>query len=274
MTGDVRSLPAQPRLRAAAGVGFFREEFFKVLKSRQAGIVTAAVVYSIVALPFLLAKPHEEVMVALRGWFGEALLDLRFFLFVWFDLVMNKITVLCGAALAAGIITDERSKGTLDIFLSKPITPQRYFLVKVGAAAAVVVLIYVAAVLVGVARFSHSVRGFDVGIFLLLASVHVLVAVYAVVFAGTMAVFFRRKLTAILATVMVLSILVGMAFLGFYDPRFQTASLLNPYYHAVVLIGSIDTAGPADAVGPMLWLVGFNLATALIGSRRAGGQTE
>jgi ABC-2 type transport system permease protein len=252
-----------------AVVAFFCREFTRVLKSRQAMLIIAAVIYSMVAMPFLLAKPHEEVLIAIRSWFGESQLDLRFFLFVWFDLVMNKITLLCGVVLATGIIADERSKGMLDIFLSKPVTPQRYFLVKLAAAAAVVVVIYIVALLVGVARFSQSVKGFDVRIFLLLASVHLLVAVFAVVFAGTMGVFFRHKLSAMLTTIIVLSILVGLTFLGFYDPRFQTASLLNPYYHAVVLIGSIDDIGVIDVVIPVLWLVGFNVATAMVGARRA-----
>jgi ABC-2 type transport system permease protein len=268
MSGGTGSI-ATHLVRSGAAVGFFREEFFRAMKSRQAALIIAAMIYSMIAMPFLLAKPHEELLTGIRSWFGESQLDLRFFLFVWFDLVMNKITVLCGAVLASGIITDERSKGMLDIFLSKPVTPRRYFLVKLAAAAAVVVVIYIVAVLVGVARFSQSVKGFDVRIFLLLASVHMLVAVYAVVFAGTMAVFFRHKLAAMLATIMVLSILVGMAFLGFYDPRFQTASVLNPFYQAVVLIGSIDDIGVTDVVRPVLWLVGFNVATALVGARRA-----
>jgi ABC-2 type transport system permease protein len=256
-------------VRAVGAVGFFREEFLRTLKSRQAMLIIAAVIYSMVAMPFLLAKPHEEVLIAIRSWFGESQLDLRFFLFVWFDLVMNKITLLCGVVLATGIITDERSKGMLDIFLSKPVTTRHYFLVKLAASAAVVVVIYIVAVLVGVVRFSQSVKGFDVRIFLLLASVHLLVAVYSVVFAGTMAVFFRHKLSAMLTTIIVLSILVGLAFLGFYDPRFQTASQMNPFYQAVVLIGSIDDIGLVDVARPVLWLVGFNVATALVGARRA-----
>jgi ABC-2 type transport system permease protein len=252
-----------------ASWGFFREEFFRVLKSRQAALVIAAVIYSTVALPFLLARPHEELLIGLRSWFGESSLDLRLFLFVWFDLVMNKVCILIGVALAAGIITDERSKGMLDIFLSKPVSTRRYFLVKLAAAAAVVIVIYLAAAAAGVIHFSYAVKSFDAGIFLLLTSVHMLVAVYAVVFAGTMAVFFRHKLTAMLATIMVLSVFVGCAFLVFFDPRFRTPSLFNPFYHAVVLIGSIDSVGLADAIRPILWLTGFNVVTAMIGARRA-----
>jgi hypothetical protein len=73
---------------------------------------------------------------------------------------MNKISVLIGALLAAGIITDERSKAMLDIFLSKPVSPRRYFLVKLMAAAAVVIVIYLAAVIAGAIRFSYAVKGF------------------------------------------------------------------------------------------------------------------
>jgi ABC-2 type transport system permease protein len=268
MSNAVGSLPAKSAWSEPAA-GFFREEFFRVLQSRQAALVSAAVIYAMVALPFLLARPHEEMLIALRSWFGESRLDLRFFLFVWFDLVMNKISILIGAVLAAGIITDERSKGMLDIFLSKPVSPRRYFLVKLMAAATVVIVIYLAAVLIGVIRFSYAVNGFDVGIFLLLASVHMLVAVYSVVFGGTMAVCFRNKLTALLTTVMLLAIFVGCAFLGFYDARFRMLSLLNPFYHAVVLIGSIDTLRLTDVLKPVLWLIGFNVVTAMVGARRA-----
>ncbi|MBL8203649.1 MAG: ABC transporter permease [Blastocatellia bacterium] len=250
-------------------VAFLRQEFLRVLKSRPAALVIAAVVYSMVALPFLLAKPHEEILVALQNWFGASHLDFRLFLFVWFDMVMNKISILIGAVLASGIITDERSKGLLDLYLSKPLSPRRYFLMKLAAVLAVVLVIYGAAMLVGTIRFSASVKGFDTGVFLLLASVHLLVALFSAVFAATLAVFFRHKLSAMLTTVVVLSILVGCAFLGFYDPRFQTISLLNPFYHAIVLIGSIDAVAPLDVVKPMLWLVGFNVVTAIVGARRA-----
>jgi hypothetical protein len=48
-------------------------------------------------------------------------------------------------------------------------------------------------------------------------------------------------------------------------------SLLNPFYHDVVLIGSIDTLGLADVLRPLLWLIGFNVVTAMVGARRAAG---
>lgn len=250
-------------------LAFLRQEFWRVIKSRPAALVIAAVVYSMVAMPFLLAKPHEEILVALQNWFGTSHLDFRLFLFVWFDMVMNKISILIGAVLAGGIITDERSKGLLDLYLSKPLSLQRYFLVKLAAVLAVVLVIYGAAMLVGTIRFSSSVKGFETGIFLLLAAVHLFVALFSAIFAATLAVFFQHKLSAILTTVVVLSLLVGSAFLGFYDSRFQTISLLNPFYHAIVLIGSIESLTWQDVVKPLLWLIGFNVAVIIIGARRA-----
>lgn len=89
------------------------------------------------------------------------------------------------------------------------------------------------------------------------------------VFAGPAAVFFRHKLSAMLTTIMVLSIFVGFAFFGFYDPQFRTLSLLNPFYHAVVLIGSIYAIRLIDALSPILWLSGFTVTTVMIGARRA-----
>src|SRR5437867_291254 len=43
-----------------------------------------------------------------------------------------------------------------------------------------------------------------------------------------------------LVSVAVLGTLVGVAFLGFYYPDFRAWSNLNPFFHGIVLIGSID----------------------------------
>jgi hypothetical protein len=43
-----------------------------------------------------------------------------------------------------------------------------------------------------------------------------------------MAVFFRHNGADMHATILALTILIGCAFLGFFEPRFRTPSLLNP----------------------------------------------
>jgi ABC-2 type transport system permease protein len=254
---------------AVPTLGFFREEFFRLLRARQALLLGAVLLYAVLALPFLLARPPEEVVTGLRTWFGGNRIELKLFLFIWFDLTMNKLCALAGALLAAGIVTEERSRGTLDLLLAKPITPRRYFAVKLGAAAAVFVALYALTVLVGVVRFSLGVPGFDVGVFLLLSSVHLLAGLFGVLLAGTLAQYFRHKLTATLVTVVVLTLLVGAAFLGFYAPQWRAVCLLNPFFHGVMLVGAADSVRAVDAVAPVLWLLGFNALVVAVGVHRA-----
>jgi hypothetical protein len=91
---------------------------------------------------------------------------------------MNDAMIIAAARAA-------RAEASLGFFR------EEFFRVLKSRQAALVIVIYLAAVFAGAIRFSHAVKGFDVGVFLLLASVHLLVAVHSVVFAGTMAVFFR-----------------------------------------------------------------------------------
>ena len=72
-----------------------------------------------------------------------------------------------------------------------------------------------------------------------------------------------------LVSVSVLGMLVGVAFLGFYYPAYRMVSYFNPFFDGIVLIGSIDRFGAVDLLFPILLLVAFNLAAAVIGRRRA-----
>ena len=105
--------------------------------------------------------------------------------------------------------------------------------------------------------------------FVALSAVHVFAGLFAVTFSATMAVYFKRKLTGMLVSVAVLGTLVGVAFLGFYYPAYRMVSYFNPFFDGIVLIGSIDDYGAVDLLFPILLLVVFNLAAAVIGRRRA-----
>ena len=105
--------------------------------------------------------------------------------------------------------------------------------------------------------------------FLAVSAVHLFAALFAVAFAGTMAVVFEQKLAGMLVSIMVLGILVSLAFLGFYYPQLRTVSYLNPFFNGVVLIRSIDNYRAMDVAAPIAALIGFNVVIAMIGRYRA-----
>ncbi|MGK4006487.1 hypothetical protein WMF31_27960 [Sorangium sp. So ce1036] len=261
------AVTARP-LRPAAG-GFFLREYLRVLGGRQARLMSGFMLYGIVGLPVVLGRPDEEMLSAVRAWFGGSQLELKLFLFAWFDLAMNKIAIFSAALLGAGIITDERSKGMLDIYLAKPISLMRYFVVKVLAAAAAMATLHGGATLAGALFFGRSVRGFALAPYLLMSFVHLFAAVFATIFAGVMAVSVRRKPISLLTSVVVLSALVSLAFVGFYNPSLRAISVLNPLYHGVALIDTAEAARARDAVAPVLWLAGYSALALAYGARRA-----
>lgn len=269
MTAAAALVAARPAAAPSPAWPFLRQEYLRVLRSRQAMLGMGFLLYAVVGMPVILAKPHEEVLTAVRTWFGDAHFELKLFLFAWIDLAMNKISLFLGAILASGIVADERSKGTLDLFLSKPVTLRRYWRVKLLAAVAAFATMYAAAAAIGAVYFSLNVRGFAVGPFALMSLVHVFAACFAVVFAGTMAIVLRHKLTAMITSITALSLLVGFAFMGFYDPSLRGVAVLNPYYHGAALIDDIGDVRALDVLSAIAWLLAFNGLVFFIGSRRA-----
>ena len=72
-----------------------------------------------------------------------------------------------------------------------------------------------------------------------------------------------------LVSVAVLGTLAGSAFLGFYYPAYRTVSYFNPFFDGIVPIGSIGRFDLLDVLGPVVLLIGFNIAFWLIGRHRA-----
>src|SRR5262249_11680202 len=149
-----------------------------------------------------------------------------------------------------------------------------YFATKLAAAAAAFATFYVSGVLGALLTFSWRVPDFAAADFIALSAVHLFAALFAVSFAGAMAVTFKRKLTAVLVSLGVLGTLVSLAFLGFYEPAYRTAGAFNPFFHGVALIGSLDHYGAADIARPILLLIAFNLAVAAFGRERAARVLE
>ena len=248
---------------------FFAQEYLRIMRSRLALIIWAVLLYTLAAVPFIMAKPPPELLHFIGSWLGTEAAHAKLLLFMWVDASMNKLAVILGPALAGGIIVEERSRGSLDLLAAKPIGAGDYFTVKLAAAAAALATFYVAACVGAALTFPWRVDGFDVSDFAALSFVHLFAALFAVTFAGAMATFFSRKLTGMLVSVAVLGTLAGSAFLGFYYPAYRTVSYLNPFFDGIVLIGSINQFGIFEVLAPVGVLLGFNLAFWMIGRHRA-----
>jgi len=255
--------------RVGALFPFFVQEYLRVLRSRTAKLAAAMVVYAVIVIPVLMARPPEEMLRGMASWLGAEGARDKLFLFIWTDGAMNKFSAIMGTVLAGGIIVDERARGTLDLLAAKPVRGADYFTVKLAAAAATLATLYVGGVLLGLITFPWRVSGFRAGDFLALSAVHLFAAVFATTLAGVMAVYFKSKLTGMLVSVLLLFMLVGTAFIGFYWPVLRAASYVNPYYHGVALIAAIDHYGAADIALPIAWLILFNIGVGAIGRRRA-----
>ena len=206
----------------------------------------------------------------MESWLGPGSdVHAKLIMFVWVDAAMNKLAVILGPLLAGGIIAEERARGTLDLLASKPIRGADYFTIKVAAAAAALATFYGVVSLGALLTFPWRVTGFDAGDFLALSGVHLFAALFGVAFSAVMAVSFKRRLTAMLVSLAVLGTLVGLAFLGFIDPTYRTASLFNPYFLGILPIGSIGDYHFADIAFPILALLGLSLVVLLIGRRLA-----
>jgi ABC-type transport system involved in multi-copper enzyme maturation permease subunit len=248
---------------------FLTQEYLRIMRSRTAMLIWAMMIYALLALPFIMQNPQPELVHAIATWLGSGDVGAKLLLFMWVDAAMNKLAMIMGPVLAGGIIVDERDRGSLDLFASKPWRAADYFTVKLVASWGAFATFYIAGVVGATMMFPWRVPGFDVGDLLTLSAVHLFAALFALTFSATMAVVLDRKLIGMLASFTVLATLVGFAFLGFWAPNYRTVSYLNPFFDGVVLIGSLHDYGIWEIIWPILLLVGFNLVVAAIGRHRA-----
>jgi ABC-2 type transport system permease protein len=232
-----------------------------LLRARRTRLAAGLLLYALLAAPFLLTNPPPHVAKAAAQWFsGDPAFAL--FLFVWTDLALNKLAAIVGVVLAGGIVREEQARGLLPLLWAKPITPTRYFLVKLAAAALVFALLFAAAALFGLLLFPWRVAGFQPLAFLVVSAVHLLGALFAVVLSATVAVLIPRRLTAMLTSFVVLMLLVGSAFIGFYNPAWAGWAAVNPFYHAVWLLGHLDALTVAVVLRPVAILLLVHAAIA------------
>lgn len=232
-----------------------------LLRARRTKLAAGLLLYALLAAPVLLTNPPPHVAAAAGQWFsGDPAFAL--FMFVWTDLALNKLAAVVGVVLAGGIVREEQARGLLPLLWAKPITPARYFLTKLAAAAIVFALLFAAAAALGLALFPWRVAGFQPLAFLVVSAVHLLGALFAVVLSATVAVLIPRRLTAMLTSFVVLMLLVGSAFIGFYNPAWAGWAAINPFYHAVWLLGHLDALTAATVLRPVAILLVVHLLVA------------
>jgi ABC-type transport system involved in multi-copper enzyme maturation permease subunit len=244
---------------------FFVQEFLRIMRGRLARLILALMIYSLIMVPFIMEKPPAELLQALASWLGPSEIQTKLILFVWIDASMNKFAVILGPVLARGIIVDERSRGLLDLLMAKPIRAVDYFTVKLAASSAAFASFYLFGVGGALCTFSWRLKGFVVSDFLALSAVHFFAAIFAATFAGTIALFFKRKLTGLLVSIVILGTLVGFSWLGFINPAYLTISYFNPFFQGISVIAKIQNYGAWDIIQPIIFLILFNLLMLAIG---------
>ena len=248
---------------------FFVQEFLRIMRGRLARLILALMICSLIMVPFIMEKPPAELLHALASWLGPSAIQTKLILFVWIDASMNKFAVILGPVLAGGIIVDERSRGMLDLLTAKPIRAVDYFTVKLAASSAAFASFYLFGVVGALCTFPWRLKGFVVSDFLALSAVHFFAAIFAATFAGTIALFFKRKLTGLLVSIIVLGTLVGCSWLGFINPAYLTVSYFNPFFQGISVIAKIQNYDAWDISQPIIILIMFNLLMLAIGRYRA-----
>ena len=83
---------------------------------------------------------------------------------------------------------------------------------------------------------------------------------------GGAALLVPRRLTAMLTSLVLLMLLVGTAFLGFYNPAWAGWAAVNPFYQAVWLLGQLDALTLAAVLRPLAILLVVHAVTVAFGA--------
>ena len=249
---------------------FFKQEFWTLFKCRKSQTMGLILLYALAAVPFLLENPPPEVVEAVESWFNNGS-TFVVFLFVWIDLALNKTIVLLGAMLSAGIMVDERGKNILTLYLSKPILPATYFATKTLAAALVFAWWYAITAVIGAFTLPYRIVGFEPAPFLALSAIHLFAGTFAVCLSATIAQSFERRLSAFLASMLAIMLLVGLSFVPFYDTDLWLLGALNPFYHATSIFSELDHLTYGHVLSRILILLGWNGIALAFGVRRVTG---
>jgi ABC-2 type transport system permease protein len=240
-------------------------DYLASLRERKVWLAIAILVYAVLTLPVLFARPPPHVSEAMTTWFGTQD-PFVLFMYIWIDLAMNKVIGILPVIVGGGIVLRERDTQVLPVLAAKPLSLQRYFVVRTLSACAVMATLYVGAQCVGALYFTWQIQGFRAGTFFAVMSLHVWAAIFATALAATLAVWVGRRALGALVAILVLSMLVGMALIGFYNPAWSGFALVNPISISVQPLGNLDALGPADILVPMLVLLVLSGVTIALGA--------
>lgn len=236
-----------------------------VLRERKIWFAVAVYVYAALSVPLLLARPPAHVEAAITAFFGRQD-TFTLFMYVWTDLAMNKLVATLGVVLAAGVVLRERDTRVLPLIAAKPISMSRYFAVRATSACIVMAGLYLVTQVLAAPYFMARVAGFRPGAYLAAGLLHVWAATFATALAATLTVIVGRRGPGLLAALLVVTSLVGMAFIGFYNPAWRTVSRLNPFALGVEAVGHLDALSAGVLLPPMLALMAITAATIAVGA--------
>lgn len=243
-------------------------DYRAAMRERKTWIAGAMLLYAVLGVPLILARPPPHVREAIAAFFHDSD-PFVVFMFVWLDLVMNKVVGFLPVVLASGVLLRERDTGVLALLAAKPISIARYFVVRTVSVCAVMLTLYVGAQLLAALWFSGRVAGFRPTTFLAAMSLHVFAALFATAFAAAVAVAVGRRGASALVSLVALSLLVGLALLGFYQPAWGTFVLANPLTLGSLALGHLGALGPGVLLPPMLALTLLTVLAIAAGARFA-----
>jgi len=246
---------------------FFRRECWTLFRSRKSQLMGLILIYMLAAVPFLLQNPPPEIVRAIESWFNNSS-TFVIFMFIWIDLALNKTIVLLGALLSAGIMIEERTRNILGLYLSKPIAPETYFASKTVAAMLVFAWWYALIAVVATLTLPFRIPGFSEPVFLSLSLIHMLAGTFAVALSATIAQSFEKRLSAFLGSMLAIMLLVGVAFVPFYDRDLWIVGALNPFYHAISVFGELDALTYTHILSRVFLLLGWNVVALGFGIRK------
>ena len=102
---------------------FFVQEYLRIMRGSLAKLITAVMLYTLIAIPFIMERPPKELVDFLAACLGGAGIQSKLILFVWTDAAMNKLAVILGTVLAGGIIVDEKAGGLLTFYFLNLLRP-------------------------------------------------------------------------------------------------------------------------------------------------------
>ena len=243
-------------------------DFLATLRERKTWIAGAMLVYAVLSVPLVLEKPPEHVKEAIAAWFGDGD-PFVVFMFIWIDLVMNKVITFLPVVLASGVVLRERDTGVLAVLAAKPLSLSRYFVLRTVSVCGVMLTLYVAAQLLGALWFPGRIAGFRAGPFLAAMSLHAFAALWATALAATLAVAVGRRGASALVSFAALGLLVGVALIGYYQPAWRAYTLVNPLTLGAQAMGHLGDLHTGVLLPPMLALAALTVVTVAVGARLA-----